>query len=1078
MGKIKVLIVEDDRLIAENSTIMLHTLGYDVCEICSNSEDAIREIESNRPDIVLIDILLSGDQDGISFADNLRNIHDLPFVYVTATSDEVILERAKLTSPYGYIIKPFNGRDLHSNIEMALYKFNTETKIEHLNQMLYALNDINQISNDGMDEAEYLKLLCNTLIKFPSFQYVWTGLLDKSSKIWFELHTAQSELDQDVRPFYEDGELAECARSVLETNEVSVLIAPCEKCQKCSLADYYANKPVINARIAFENNVYGILTAVVLPSMSSNREFLRLFSELAHKIGSRFHALASKKKFGRAKLDLARSEERFNRLTEIAQDIIIVHDTEGIISYANPSTLDLLEIEMDQILGKNLDKLVAPKSLAELDERQKEHSRESKNIKLRYEIMFQTQSKVDIPVEVSLNPIFEKGEISNFLLIGRDMRERKEQEAQLRTFSRVIEQSPAAILITDSDGLITYVNPKFTTMTGFSRAEVIGEFPAILKTKSITDEIATDLIKTTLNDEVWRGELETIRSNGEEFWIYATISAMSDDDGNYSYIGIIEDISDKKQTALELEGSKQSYQDIFNSTSDAIYIQDKEGKFIAVNNGAVAMYGYAREYLIGKTPADLSADGYNNLDDVLALFNKAFDGEPQRFEFWGKRKNGEVFPKDVQINRVHYFGKDVMLATARDISDRKNFEAELQEAVKKAEKSEEVKGYFLANMSHEIRTPLTSIVGYIDLIFNRIKDHLSEQDQAYFDIIRRNSDRLTSTVHSIIDLSQIEAGDTSLDRVSVNLTDLVSNVYNDHKVAADNKNIKFAFEKPTENFLFSGDKSLLHAAVSNLVDNAISYTDEGRVDLFLKEGSENTCLLEIKDTGIGIAKKSLQSIFESFSQESMGYTKDYQGLGLGLTLAKKNFEMHDLKIEVDSEKGRGSCFTIRFPRLVDDQPSDEIIEAQLSDETITQTQVQESDHVLKSAAASSERQHHVLIVEDDESAQRLFGLFLKNHYEVHFATTVQDGREVLLNHAIDLVVTDLSLIGGEDGLALVEWVRHEPRFKNLPVIALTAHAFVSDRERCLDAGCNDFITKPIFRSQLLQIIKKNIQLEG
>ncbi len=169
MSVIKVLIVEDDRLIAENSAIMLRTLGYEVSNICNNSEDALESLKTDQPDIVLIDILLKGDDDGISFASQIRKNFEIPFVYVTATSDKSILERAKVTSPYGYIIKPFNERDLHSNIEMALYKFNTESKLELLNEMLYALNEINLISEEARDEKGYLTTLCDNLIKCFSF---------------------------------------------------------------------------------------------------------------------------------------------------------------------------------------------------------------------------------------------------------------------------------------------------------------------------------------------------------------------------------------------------------------------------------------------------------------------------------------------------------------------------------------------------------------------------------------------------------------------------------------------------------------------------------------------------------------------------------------------------------------------------------------------------------------------------------------------------------------------------------------------------------------------------------------------
>ncbi len=1070
MSKIKVLIVEDERLIAENSAIILNKLGYDVGKICSTTETALVEIHDNRPDIVLVDILLHGEQDGIDFADKLRNEHDIPFVFVTATSDKSILERAKVTSPYGYIIKPFNEKDLHSNIEMALYKFDTETKIEHLNQLLYTLNDIDVIGEETTDEAGYLDQLCQLLTRFPAFQFSWAGLIDDDLSIRFETSSSQLELPEGIHPFKQDGTLANCIRTVLSQKDAIIATYPNDTCSDCAMADHFSGKPVINVRIGYGKHVYGVLSTVVLPSLVSNTEFLRLFTELARKVGSRLHDLAIKKQVGQARKELARSEERFHRFAEIAEDMVLVHDMDGLISYINPSTISLLGYPSKDILEHSLEQFVAPRSVPEMDEHLKERWRGDHSTQ-RYEMYLLAKSGEEIPIEISSNPMLEMSEISNFLLIGRDLRERKQQLIELEKLSKVVEQSHSAIVITDSDGLITYVNPKFVTMTGYTRDEVISEFPAILQSDIITPEFASELIATIKRGEVWRGELEVMRRNQEKFWVNATISGLSDETGRSSFISIIEDISDKKHSELELERSKQSYLDIFNSTSDAIYILDPLGKFIDVNRGAEQMYGYKREFFIGKTPADLSAEGYNDLNEIRSAMRKAFAGKPQRFEFWGKRKNGQSFPKEVQVNKVHYFGKEVLLATARDISDRKMAEEELQKVAEQAERSEEVKGFFLANMSHEIRTPLTSIIGYIDLIFNRIKGKLSDQDMEYFDVIRRNSDRLTRTVHSIIDLSEIEAGATSFEAVSIDLTKIVNDIYTDQKVAAQTKQIKFMYHEPPEPCWILGDKNLLVGAIANLVDNAINYTDEGQVDLFLTTEKTSEYLLEIRDTGIGIAEDAIKSIFESFSQESMGYTKDYQGLGLGLTIAKKNFELHDLRIEVESKKGQGSSFFIRFPVQAGGDSSTP------SEKGVMELERPATEEILpvKTSKVAEENRKTVLIVEDDENAQRLFGLFLKNDYEVHFATTVEEGRNILDTTPLDLVVTDLSLVGGEDGLALVKWVREDDRFSELPVIALTAHAFVSDREKCMDAGCNDFITKPIFRSQLLEIIQKNLK---
>ena len=1071
---VKVLILEDERLIAENSAIILKNLGYQVTKICSSVKAASEEILINRPDIVLVDILLKGNIDGISFAEELRSDHDIPFVYVTATADDAILDRAKLTSPYGYVVKPFNERDLHSNIEIALYKYQTEVKIQHINEMLYALNAINQLNERNDSVGEYLQKLCDSLASSPSLSYIWAGLMDEDRKVFSMAHQSKDVLEVDVNPLLLDHSLAPCMLRAYEQDGPLVNDCSAPECVECGLGRHFPGRNLVSVRISFEHQIFGVLTAIVLPSVASDPEFLRLFAEVSHKAGVVIHNLATQEQVGKVQKALAMVEARFNRFTALAEDLILVYDIDGTILYINPSGEKLIGYPQEQILSSKLEHFLAPRSIAQMDEMMKTLSRGTVG-NLRYEIYLRSQSGEEIPMEVNSNPILEDGEHRSFLLIGRDMRERKRQQAELEKLSSVVDQSPSAIIITDADGHITYVNPKFTTMTGFTREEVIGKFPAILKTEHITDEIATELIQTSTQGKVWRGELKTLRANREQFWADVTVSALLDENGRNSYIAIVEDITEKRRAARELKVSKQSYEDIFNSSSDAIYLQDENGVFIDVNKGATKMYQYNHDYLVGKTPADIAAEGKNDLEELKRALKRAYEGESVSFEFWGKRKNGEEFPKEVHVNRVNYFGKHVLMATARDITPRKRIEADLKAAAARAEESEKVKGYFLANMSHEIRTPLTSIVGYIDLIFSRIKDHLSDKDSEYFDIIRRNSDRLTRAVHSIIDLSQIEAGATKVEKGSVNLNQLVDMVYNDHRVAAERKELGFHFHRADQLFWMSGDKYLLQTAISNLVDNAISYTEEGQVDIFLTPGPDQSCNLIIKDTGIGIAHNSLNSIFESFNQESMGYTKDYQGLGLGLTLAKKNFELHNVKIEVESEKGHGSSFTVRFTELLSDADArrlQEALERPHIPDLLVPLKPVNPDQPEKLFEPSSRQ--HILIVEDDENAQRLFGLFLKNNYDIYFAATVAEARKVLEAKTIALVLTDLSLVGGESGLDLVEWIRNQPQYQALPVVALTAHAFVSDRQKCLDAGCNDFITKPIFRSQLLDVIGHNL----
>jgi len=1057
MNKFKVLIIEDDRLIAENSMIMLQKAGYDVCGICSTAQEAQRKIQEDRPDIALIDILLSGENDGIVFAESLRAEHDIPFVYVTSNSDPQTLERAKLTAPYGYIVKPFSSKDLQSNIEMALYKFETESKIEKLNEILYALNDMNRLEVKGQDDATFLDGACKILTRFPAFYHVWAALLDTEQNIVFETQADPQDQAIDARPVNADGQLAECITTCLRSDSAQVQLPDNDTFSGSELAIEFPGMAVISSRLATGDHVFGCMVIVIQPRILNSREFLHLVSEYTRKIGDRLLTITQEKQVGQTEIALVHSRSQMKQLTDIAPNMIIFQEPKGRITYVNPTVIKILGYKIDEILNHRLEDFLDARSILELDVLSKRWSKAEIEVH-QTELTFLSKSGEDIPALVSSNPVHEQDKISSVVLLAHDLRDRKRQEAQLSKLSHVVEESPSAIIITNSEGRISYVNKKFVTMTGFIREEVEGEFPAILKTSDITEETSRDLIQTVKGGGIWRGKLRAYRTNQEKFWAYTTVSALTDAEGKFSYIGIIEDITDKLATQTDLKFSRQSFTDVFNATSDAIYILNQQGKFITVNNGACKMYGFDREYFIGKSPADLAAEGYNDLPKVQHALELAYNGQPQRFEFWGKRKSGEVFPKDVQLNKIRYFDKEAVMATSRDISEQKAQAKKLQQALDLAEQSERLKGYILANMTHEIRTPLTSMLGYIDLLFHEFAKKLPEKGQEYYDVIRRNSERLTHTVGSIIDLSQIEAGTMKLELKEVDLKQLVQAIWVDQNPDANEKKLKFNFHIPDGSFLVRGAREALHTSISNLVENAITYTESGQIDIFLNSMAGGSFQLEVRDTGIGIAEDSLETIFESFNQESMGYTKDYQGLGLGLTVARKTLELHDCTIDVQSKKGEGSAFFVNFPQQIVIAP----VKSEIPVRTPEATPPPEpTPQTLK----------QVLIVEDDANAQRLFGLFLKDDYHVHLASTVAEGRACLQANSIDLVITDLSLVGGEDGIDLVKWVRQQQPFTELPVLALTAHALEADRVNCMHAGCNDFITKPIFRDQLREKLR-------
>ncbi len=401
-------------------------------------------------------------------------------------------------------------------------------------------------------------------------------------------------------------------------------------------------------------------------------------------------------------------------------------------------------------------------------------------------------------------------------------------------------------------------------------------------------------------------------------------------------------------------------------------------------------------------------------------------------------------------NLLHYY--------ATDITNLKNTETELIAAKERALKNEEVKTLFLANMSHEIRTPINSILGFTELIEEKVKGKIDENLDVYFETIYMSGERLWQTVHHILDISQIETGTFELKTETVNLGKIIKDLGASFKSAAKAKNLELNINLPDTEINIISDEYCATQAITNLIDNAIKYTSSGHVDLDT-EIVDGSVIIIIKDTGIGMSKEYQDHMFNVFSQESTGYTKNFQGIGLGLALAHRYLSLINGKITFESEREVGSKFTVYLPIDPSVKP------------VIAVDEPKPIDSVGGHSDATQDTRMSILVVEDDPNSQKLASFTLSKDYDLHFADSVSDAKDVLNAEEVQLILLDLSLRGDEDGLDLARYLRGEDKWLNIPIIALTAHAFTSDRDRCLDAGCSDFMTKPFRLAELKETIQ-------
>lgn len=400
----------------------------------------------------------------------------------------------------------------------------------------------------------------------------------------------------------------------------------------------------------------------------------------------------------------------------------------------------------------------------------------------------------------------------------------------------------------------------------------------------------------------------------------------------------------------------------------------------------------------------------------------------------------------------------LMMDAVWRISDRESMIENLKEAKERAEESDRLKSAFLANMSHEIRTPMNGILGFAELL--KEPDLTGDEQQEYISIIERSGTRMLNIINDIVEISKIESGLMEVNVKETNVNEQIEYIYTFFKPEVESKGMKLSFKNgmTSKEAIFKTDREKLYAILINLVKNAIKYTDKGSIEL----GYENKGgLLQffVKDSGIGIPKNKLESVFNRFVQVDMGDKRAFQGAGLGLSISKAYVEMLGGKIWAESEEGKGSVFYFTLSSYKKDVQNE--------------TKITAADNTVQNQM----KRLKILIAEDDELSavllSRAIKIFAK---EVITVSSGIKAVEVCRNHPdIDLIMMDIQMhdIDGYEATKQIRQFNSE-----IIIIAQTAFALSHDREKALSAGCNDYISKPFNHAVLTNLMKAHFLKQG
>ncbi|MBK7104869.1 MAG: PAS domain S-box protein [Ignavibacteriae bacterium] len=378
--------------------------------------------------------------------------------------------------------------------------------------------------------------------------------------------------------------------------------------------------------------------------------------------------------------------------------------------------------------------------------------------------------------------------------------------------------------------------------------------------------------------------------------------------------------SNLEQKEKALTEREKHYRTLFEASNDAIFLMDGN-TFIDCNPRTLEMFGCKREEIINQPPYNFSPkfqpDGELSKTKAISKIEAALGGNSQVFEWTHCKLNKTEFYAEVRLDAVELNNKKLLLASVRDITDRKIASDKLKIAKENAEKSDRLKSDFLAQMSHEIRTPINTILNYTSLLQMEFEDNVSEENAGSFKAIQKSAQRLIRTIDLILNISDVEAGtyEPVFENIDI-LAKILDPIVGEFHPASANKKLYLTLKYPQDEKCCISyiDSYTIYQAISNLVDNAIKYTDSGGIEIVVEELEKNF-LIKISDTGIGISDEYLPHLFEKFSQEESGYSRKYEGNGLGLSLVKKYCEINNIIISVESKKGLGTTFILDFNKV-------------------------------------------------------------------------------------------------------------------------------------------------------------------